>query len=162
MSQQPSILSIVPTIGPLHISLNSREHIVNSFHPFFKSVYQSIFPNSKLADKPKPWRVSLILEIVYGGWSLIQQTVMQKFYEFKDPQYGTLLNPLNNYIPLLLSIYSISFRLNHFSEYLLAIIRIWIMFACLQRRHYNKALLFGSTCVYTGEIIVFSQSASIS
>ena len=40
MSQQPSILSIVPTIGPLHISLNSREHIVNSFHPFFKSVYQ--------------------------------------------------------------------------------------------------------------------------
>ena len=40
MSQQPSILSIVPTIGPLHISLNSREHSVNSFHPFFKSVYQ--------------------------------------------------------------------------------------------------------------------------
>ena len=64
---------------------------------------------------------------------------MQKFYEFKDPQYGTLLNPLNNYIPLLLSIYSISFKLNHFSEYFCAIIRIWIMFACLQRRHYNKA-----------------------
>ena len=82
MSQQPSILSIAPTIGPLHISLNSREHIVNSFHPFFKSVYQSIFPNSKLADKPKPWRVSIILEIVYGGWTLIRQTVMQKVCQF--------------------------------------------------------------------------------
>ena len=34
-TSQPSILSIVPTIGPRHISLNSREHIVNSYHPFF-------------------------------------------------------------------------------------------------------------------------------
>jgi len=141
MNQQPSILSIVPTIGPLHISLNSREHIVNSFHPFFKSVYQSIFPNSKLTDKPKPWGVSLILEIVYGGWTRIPQTVMQKFYQFKDPQYRTLLNPLNNYISLVLSIYSISFKLNHFLEYFCAIIRIWIMFTCLQRPHYNKAPL---------------------
>ena len=152
MSQQPSILSIVPTIGPLHISLNSREHIVNSFHPFFKSVYQSIFPNSKLADKPKPWRVSLILEIVYGGWTLIRQTVMQKFCQFKDPQYGTLINLLDNYIPLVLSIYSISFKLNHFSEYFRAIIRIWIMFTCLQRRHYNKApLVWINMCLHWGK-----------
>ena len=151
MSQQPSILSIVPTIGPLHISLNSREHIVNSFHPFFKSVYQSIFPNSKLTDKPKPWGVSLILEIVYGGWTLIRKTVMQKFYQFKDPQYRTLLNPLNNYISLLLSIYSISFKLNHFSEYFCAIIRIWIMFTCLQRRHYNKApFVWIDMCLHWG------------
>ena len=151
MSEQPSILSIVPTIGPLHISLNSREHIVNSFHPFFKSVYQSIFPNSKLTDKPKPWGVSLIFEIVYGGWTLIRQTVMQKFYQLKDPQYGTLLNLLNNFIPLFLSIYSISFKLNHFSEYFHAIIRIWIMFPCLQRRHYNKApLVWIDMCLHWG------------
>ena len=151
MSQQPSILSIVPTIGPLHISLNSREDIVSSFHLFFKSVYQSIFPNSKLTDKPKPWGVSLILEIVYGGWTLIRQTLMQKFYQFKDPQYRTLLNPLNNYISLLLSIYSISFKLNHFSEYFRAIIRIWIMFTCLQRRHYNKApFVWIDMCLHWG------------
>ena len=37
-TSQPSILSLVPTIGPLHISLNSREHIVHSYHPFFKTV----------------------------------------------------------------------------------------------------------------------------
>ena len=80
---------------------------------------------------PPPLGVSLILEIVYGGWTLILQTVMQKFYQSKDPQYGTLLNLLNNYIPLLLSIYSISFKRNHFSEYFRAIIRIWIMFTCL-------------------------------
>ncbi|PFX18854.1 hypothetical protein AWC38_SpisGene16764 [Stylophora pistillata] len=83
-TSQPSILSIVPTIGPLHISLNSREHIVNSYHPFFKKIYETIFPRSKLADNPKPWRVSLILEIVYGGWTLIPHNVMAKFSRFKD------------------------------------------------------------------------------
>ena len=36
MTSQPLLLSIVPTIGPLHISLDSREHVVSSFHPFFK------------------------------------------------------------------------------------------------------------------------------
>ena len=39
MTSQLSLLSIVTTIGPLHISLNSREHVVSSFHPFFKYLY---------------------------------------------------------------------------------------------------------------------------
>ena len=37
LTSQPCILSVIPTIGPLHISLNSREHVVNSFHPFFQN-----------------------------------------------------------------------------------------------------------------------------
>ena len=40
---QPSILSVIPIIDSLHLSLNSREHIVTSFHPFFKTVYERIF-----------------------------------------------------------------------------------------------------------------------
>ena len=149
---QPSILSVVPTIGPLHISLNSREHVVNSYHSFFKTVYETIFPRSKLADNPKPWRISLILEIVYGGWTLIRHTVMRKFSRFKDVQYGTLYNLLDNYIPLVLSIYSISFKLNNFSEYFRAMIRIWIMFTCLQCRHYNKApLIWINMCSHWGK-----------
>ncbi|XP_015755582.1 PREDICTED: uncharacterized protein LOC107335130 isoform X2 [Acropora digitifera] len=151
-TSQPSILSVVPTIGPLHISLNSREHVVNSYHSFFKTVYETIFPRSKLADNPKPWRISLILEIVYGGWTLIRQTVMRKFLKFKDVEYGTLYNLLDNYIPLVLSIYSISFKLNNFSEYFRAMIRIWIMFTCLQRRHYNKApLIWINMCSHWGK-----------
>ena len=39
--------SVVPLIGPLHISLNSREHVMETFHPFFKSIYEKLFPNSK-------------------------------------------------------------------------------------------------------------------
>ena len=46
-TSQSSILSIVPTIGPLHIFLNSRKHIVHSYHPFFKTEYETIFPRSK-------------------------------------------------------------------------------------------------------------------
>ena len=163
MSQQPSILSIVPTIGPLHISLNSREHIVNSFHPFFKSVYQSIFPNSKLTDKPKPWGVSLILEIVYAGWTLIRQTVMQKFYQFKDPQYRTLLNLLNNIT------YPCSFLFTVFLSNSIIFRSTSVLSSesgscslALKDVITIRPLLFGSTCVDTGEIIVFSQSASIS
>jgi len=69
----------VPTIGLLHISLNSTEHVVNPYHSFFKTVYEATFPRSKLADNLKPWRISLILEIVYEGWILIRHTVMRKF-----------------------------------------------------------------------------------
>lgn len=150
--QQPSFLSIIPTIGPLHISLNSREHIVNSFHPFFKLIYERVFPKSKLAANPKPWRISLLLEIVYGGWTLIRQTVLNKFSKCKNLEYGTLFNLLDNYIPLVLSIYSISFKLNNFTEYFRAMIRIWVMFTCLKRRHYNKApLVWINMCSHWGK-----------
>ena len=135
------ITSIVPMLGPLHISLNSREHVFISFRPFFANVYHFLFPKSKLADHPKPWRISLLLEVVYGGWTIIREKVMNIFSSSKDLQYGTLLNLLDNYLPLVLSIYSITFKLNKFSEYRNAMTRIWVMFTCLQRRHYNKAPL---------------------
>ena len=52
-ASQP-ILSVVPTIGPLHISLNSTEHVLNPYHSFFKTVYEATFPGSKLADTLSP------------------------------------------------------------------------------------------------------------
>ena len=120
----------------------------------FETVYETIFPRSKLADNPKPWRIGLILEIVYEGWTLIRHTVMRKFSSYKDlhVEYGTLYNFLDNYIPLVLSIYNISFKLNNFSEYFRAMIRICIMFTCLQRRHYNKApLIWINMCSHWGK-----------
>ena len=105
LSSQPSILSVIPVIGPLHISLNNREYIVTSFHPFFKTGYERIFTRSKLTDKPKPWRISLLLEIVYGRWTLIRESVMKKFWQCKDPEYGTLFNLLANYVHTLRSFY---------------------------------------------------------
>ena len=48
---------------------------------------------------------------------------------------------LDNYIPLILSIYPVTCKSNKFGEYFNAVIRIWVMFSCLKRRHYNKATL---------------------
>ena len=69
------LLSLVPLIGPLHIDLNADEDLVLIYHPFIKSLYESIFPSRALAEKPKPWRIQFILEILYGGWTLIRRTV---------------------------------------------------------------------------------------
>lgn len=61
----------------------------------------------------------------------------------------TLLNLLVNYIPLVLTIYSTSFKLNNFFEYFNAMIRIWTMFMCLERYHYDKApLVWIAMCTY--------------
>ncbi len=148
---QPAILSLIPCIGPLHISLNGQETLFNEFRDFFEIIYTKLFPKSKLAKNPKPWRISLILEVVYGGWLYIRESVREKFIAFKDMEYQTLLNLLDNYLPLVLSIYSVTFKLNNFTEYFNAIVRIWTMFLCLQRHHYDKALLVWlSMCAYWG------------
>ena len=67
--------------------------------------------------------------------------MIEKFKSSKDIQYGVLLNLLDNYLPLVLTIYTVTFKRNNFAEYMNAMIRIWVIFLCLQRRHYNKAPL---------------------
>ena len=43
---------------------------------YFKYLSESIFPGRKFGDKPKPWRISLPLELAYAGWTLIPKTVI--------------------------------------------------------------------------------------
>lgn len=140
-SPVPPMASVVPIIGPLHVSINSKEHVLLSFNPFFQNVYQHLFKKCKFPKKPKPWCISLLLEIIYGGWTLIRATTRKAFNQCKDLQYGTLLNLLDNYILLVLSIYPVSFKSNMFDEFFNGMIRMWIMFTSLKRRHYNKATL---------------------
>ena len=50
------IESFIPMLGPLHISLNSREHVMVIYHSFFEQIFHFVFgKNKKLAKKPKPW-----------------------------------------------------------------------------------------------------------
>ena len=107
-SGQPGILSIIPCIGPLHISLNGRETVFHDYRQFFETVYNNLFPKSKLAKNPKPWRISLILEVVYSGWLFIRDSVKSKCCFCKDFEYTTLFNLIDNYLPLVLSIYSVT------------------------------------------------------
>ena len=53
----------------------------------------------------------------------------------------TLPNLLDNYVPLVLTIYSTCFKQNNFFEYVNAMIRIWAMFMYLERHNYDKASL---------------------
>ena len=115
----PSALqNVAPLIGPLHISLNARECVLLIFHEIFADLYSFLFgKKAKLAKKPKAWRISLLLEVIYGGWTLIRDTILSVFDKCKDVQYLTLVNLLDNYVPLVLSIYSIVFKCNNFDQY---------------------------------------------
>ena len=70
--------------------------------------------NKQLPLKPKPWRVTLLLELLYGGWTIIRPAVLACLRRFKDIQLLTLLNLVDNYRPLALAIYSIYFKSNAF------------------------------------------------
>ena len=94
-------------------------------------VYSYLFPNSKLAKSRTLWRINLILETVYGGWTLIRDQVITKFQNSKDIQYGILVSLLENYTPLILTIYTITFKRNNFKEYFNTMIRIWVMLPSL-------------------------------
>jgi len=121
--------------------MHTQETVFKDFRGFFGDVYCKLFSKCQLAKNPKPWRIRLILEVVYGGWLFIQDAVKNKFSVCKDIEYRTLLNLLDNYLPLVLTIYTVTFKLNNFIEYCHAMIRLWTMFVCLKRRHYNKAPL---------------------
>ena len=43
---------------------------------FFKYLNESISLGRKFGDKPKPWGISLPLELAYAGWTLIPKTVI--------------------------------------------------------------------------------------
>ena len=71
---QPDILSSLPCIGPFHISLTSQETLLDEFRDLFELIYPKLFPKSKLANNPEPWSISLLLEVVYGGWLYIRES----------------------------------------------------------------------------------------
>lgn len=139
----PAVLkNVVPFIGPLHISLNARECVLLNFHQVFADLYAFLFgKKAKLAKKPKPWRISLLLEVIYGGWTLIRDMILSVFYKCKDIEFLTLVNLLDNYVPLVLSIYSIVFKCNKYELFCQSLLQCWVMFTVFKRHHYNKALL---------------------
>ena len=129
-----------------HCTYHSMPANVLMFHDIFADLYTFLFGiKAKLPRKPKPWRVSLLLEIIYGGWTLIRDMVLSVFHKCKDVQFLTLVNVLHNYVPLVLSIYSIIFKCNNYELYSQSLLRCWVMFVVFRQRHYNKALLISLT-----------------
>ncbi|CAB4443608.1 unnamed protein product [Rhizophagus irregularis] len=146
----PQILSIIPMIGPLHISLNSRETLFQQYHFFFEMIYHDLFEANKiLAQKPKPRLINLILNLTFYGWKNIRNLIINHFGNIKDVEYLMMIDLLDNSLPLTLDIYTKLFRCGFFEGYLESVIKIWILFQRLHRHNYNKApLIFLSDVFY--------------
>ena len=112
------------------------------FHTVFSYLYAFLFSTKKpLAKKPKPWCISFLLEVLYGGWLLVRDAIMSVFVTSKDVQYLVLLKLLDSYVPLSLSIYSVVFKDNMAELYYESLLCCWVMFLMYRRRHYDKAPL---------------------
>ncbi|PKY60017.1 hypothetical protein RhiirA4_483254 [Rhizophagus irregularis] len=115
----PQILSIIPMIGPLHISLNSRETLFQKYHFFFEMIYHNLFGDNKvLAQKPKPRLINLILNLTFYGWKNIRNLIINRFGNIKDVEYLMMIDLLDNSLPLTLDIYTKLFRCGFFEGYL--------------------------------------------
>jgi hypothetical protein len=144
------ILNLIPMIGPLHVSLNSRETLFQIYHFFFEMIYHNLFGENKiLAQKPKPRLIDLILNLTFYGWKNIRNLIINRFGNIKDIEYLILIDLLDNSLPLTLEIYAKLFRCGFYEGYLEGIVRIWVLFQRLQRHNYNKApLIFLSDVFY--------------
>jgi hypothetical protein len=139
--QIPDILeNFVPLLGPLHVSLNMREDIISTHWKFFEKMFKSIFgKNKKFAEKPKPWRINLLLELARDGWIEISSEIFKKFGPLcKDIEYQTLIDLLDNLIPAALDIYSVIFRSGSCDQYVETIFRLWTFALRWERKNYNK------------------------
>ncbi|CAB5381415.1 unnamed protein product [Rhizophagus irregularis] len=113
------ITHLLPFLGPLHLSLNTRESVFLVFWGFFDLMYRRVFGmKKKLAAKPKPWRINLLLYLAHAGWQLIRKYVKERFKLSKAVGYLTFLDLLDNLIPSSLDIYATLFRGNHFEDLL--------------------------------------------
>lgn len=137
-----NILHLVPILGPLHVSLNTRETCFLLFHPFFNQLYKEVFTKKRnLAGKPKPWRINLLLYLANTGWILIKEHIFSRFAQSKNIGYRTFVDLLDNLAPATLDIYTNLFRGNHFEEYLETVFRLWTVMLRSQRKNYNKLML---------------------
>lgn len=137
-SNMDHILNFIPILGPLHVSLNSREDVIVLYHDFFKKLYCNVFEKENFPEKPKPWKINYILQFACDGWLEISDVIIEKFGKTKDVEYRMMIDLLDNIIPATLDIYAILFRSGAFDQYLETIFRIWTFFLRWKRKNYNK------------------------
>ncbi len=114
-------------------------------------MYKYIFGERRpLAQKPKPWRINLLLEVSRSAWQEILMSVKIKFRPLcKDAEYLALKDLLDNLISLILDVYAVFFRSGDFNVYLESCFRVWVVFLKFYRKNYTKApLIFLSDIFY--------------
>ena len=136
------MLSEVPWQGPFHVSYNAQQNIVILNHAFFEQLYKAVFgPKKPLAKKPKPYRISTLITMAFGGWMVVRDVVLEKFDNCKDTEYIYLLNLLDELVPLAFYFYPVIFRSGNFDLHMEFLQHFALMFICQRGRHYDKATL---------------------
>jgi hypothetical protein len=147
MNDPPSNLKIpkiinnfIPLLGPLHVSLNMRESTILTHWDFFEQLYKFVFgKNKKLAKKPMPWKINILLDLADKGWKQVANNIIEKFGRCcKDTEYRSILDLLDNIVPAVLDIYAIIFRSGSCEEYVETIFRLWTFALRWERKNYNK------------------------
>ena len=73
----------------------------------FAELYCFLFKSkAKLAQKPLPGSVYLLPEALYGGWTLVRDSILSVFSHSKDVNLLSLVNLVDNYVPFVLSVYA--------------------------------------------------------
>ena len=108
---------------------------------FLISLFLLLRCKGKTSKETKTMASIPLLEVIYGGWTLVRATILPAFTNCKDIEFLTLLNLIDNYVPLVLSIYSAVFKCSNCSLYSKSLFGCWIMMMTFHRRHCDKALL---------------------
>lgn len=138
-SRETRISNIVPEQGPFHVYLNAIEDVVLIFKFFFDEMYKFVF-GGILPQKPKPFRCSLCVTVVFLGWCLVRDKVLPKFGLCKSHEFTSILYLLDHVVPLVFFHYQ-TFRSGNMNEYESLMAQLAILFISWQRRHYNKSTL---------------------
>ncbi|RIB22321.1 hypothetical protein C2G38_2033679 [Gigaspora rosea] len=138
------VTAFLPMMGPIHISLNSRELVFDKYSLLFNDIYKGIFGENKVLGKtPRPWRIDLILYIMRMAWLDIVDFVYLKFGNAcKNIEFLYLTDLLSNLIPLVLDVYAVHHREGNWPAYEEACMRCWSdLFLRFDRKNYKRALL---------------------
>ncbi|RIB13863.1 hypothetical protein C2G38_2040637 [Gigaspora rosea] len=113
------VTSFLPIMGPLYVSLNSRELVFKQNSLLFNNIYKGIFGKKKnLGKKPRPWRIDLILYLMRVAWLEISNIVYSKFgHTCKNIEFLYLTDLLGNLIPLVLDVYAVHHREGDWAAY---------------------------------------------
>ena len=138
------VTSFLPIMGPLHVSLNSRELVFKQNSRLFNDIYKGIFGKKKnLGNKPRPWRIDLMLHLMRMAWLDIANIVYSKFGNTcKNIEFLYLTDLLSNLIPLVLDVYAVHHRGGNWAAYEETCLRCWSdLFLRFDRRNYKRAPL---------------------
>lgn len=139
-SSNSPYLSLIPEQGPLHVSLNAQEDVIQIYHFFFHQLYMDIFA-TELPKTPKPFRVQLLLMSVLFGWLMIRDKVIRKFHLCKDIEYACILHILDEVVPLAFFHYASVFEGGNLQMYSETMFRFLVLFIVWERKHYDKSTL---------------------